>query len=221
MDNIRIAVQEKNVTVEDLKSFLLSLPVFTRKDEKLTLLSDAGPELMELPTVTAIFNFLKTEHASFLDYEIFKVICSHYSVGRNLNYSDLFREYCKKHKVAELANHISQLNSKGCMEQITFKFDLSSTCTLAKVGDLKESIASALELYPSALHIVDIHGGCVIITFFTPPSVAEAIFTPDKAFTAEQKAKFRAASALWLKYKGIIIPFGKEESEVQGMESAS
>lgn len=212
VDSLRAAIEKKKISVDNFRSYLLSMPASS--DEKLTLFSDVKSELKKRTTITDIFDFLKTEYASFLDYEIFDDICTHYKVKVTLKYGILLKQYAEKHKITELANRFPQLNKTGCKETIAMKFDIEKTCRLAQVKDLQKHVANALGVCPSALHIYNIQDGCVIITFVISASVAEAAFTFDKAL---QKAKFRAVSALWLKYKESIFLFGKEKSEIQGI----
>ncbi len=70
-----------------------------------------------------------------------------------------------------------------------------------------------MDLNPSALELVDIEDGCVIVTFLIPASIADAIFISDKVFTSQQEDKFRAASVLWLKCNGYTFDFKKVKSK--------
>ncbi len=82
---------------------------------------------------------------------------------------------------------------------------------ILKVPAVLKSIAAIFGLLPSALELVDIKDGCVIVTFLIPASVADAIFTPDTVFTSQQEDKLRAVSLLWLKCNGCTINFGEKK----------
>ncbi len=76
VDCLHVAVKNKEgVTVEDLRSFLLSLPASskTSKGQQLTLLSDRKHELQECNSITAIFDLYNTTCASFPKLRDFSV----------------------------------------------------------------------------------------------------------------------------------------------------
>ena len=101
---------------------------------------------------------------------------------------------------------------KNGSKELILKYDIENTCRLAKIDTLKKFIAKIMDdLNPSALQIVDIEDGCVILTFLIPASVADAIFTPTKVFTQQQEEEFQSASILWLKCNGQPFFFGRED----------
>ncbi len=211
VDTLRAIIEEKGVSPEALQSFLLSLPATSQSQNMLTLLSDKEQELEKCTTVTAIFSFLTTKCTSFLNYDIFESILERYNISDDQQYSDHLKVYIKKHKISEFAKINPLLKSKKGSKELILKFNINNTCRLAKVHELKTLIAEILDLRPSALEIVDIKDGCVVVTFLIPTSVADAIFTPNTVFTSQQEDKLQAASVLWLKCNGHTFDFREEE----------
>ena len=216
VDCLRAAISDKGISPEDLQSYLLSLPASSKshKGQKLTLLSDKEIELKNCNTITGIFTFLTTKCASFLNYEIFQNILDRYKVNDNqeeLKYPEHLKAYIEKHKISEFVKINPLLKHSNGSSELILKYDIENTCALAKVDKLKKFIAKILDLRPSALKIVDIEDGCIIVTFLIPASVAEALFTPDTVFTPQQEEELRAASVLWLQCNGHTFQFEKRE----------
>ena len=223
VDCLRARIQEKGIPPEELCSYLLSLPASSKKDkgQKLALLSEKKCELLEKKNITSIFTFLTTECASFLNYDIFQAITEKYHISEDtdeLKYSEYLKEYVEKHKVSEfvkinplLKKHINKTDSEKVI--LKLKFDVESTCSLAKVSELKKFVAKILDLKPSALSIIDIEKGCVIVTFHILPSIANAVFTSDLVFTPRQEDEFRAAEVLWLECNGYTFNFQAEKNQ--------
>ncbi len=216
MDCLRGEIEEKGVTPEELRLFLLNLPVSSNsnssKRQKLTLLSDNQQhDLEKCATITAIFTFLR-KCTSFLNYDIYQSLVENYNISidqEKMKYPDHLKDFIEKHSIEEFAKINPQLKTKTDSKELTLKFDIETTCSLARVAELETFIANILELNPSALELVDIAKGCVIVTFLIPASMADAIFTPDTVFTSEQEDELREASVLWLKCNGYTFHFGK------------
>ena len=216
VDCLRSILEEKGVSPEALRSYLLSLPATNKscKGQNLTLLSDKEAELQRCDSVTDIFNFLTTKCASFLNYDIFQFILKHYSISdrqEKLQYPEYLKAYIKKHKISEFEKINPLLKAKNGSKELTLKYDIKKTCTLAKVNELKNFIAEIMDLSPSALEIVDVKDGCVIITFLISASIADALFTPNTVFIPQQEEKLRVASILWLKCNDRTFNFQKQE----------
>ena len=219
VDCLRGIIKEKGVPPEDLRSYILSLSAFSKsyKGEMLTLMSDKECELEKKETITSIFTFLTTKCASFLNYEIFQKILEYYKVSddqERLKYPEHLKAYIEKHKISEFVKINPLLKPKSDSEKLILKYDIENTCRLASIFELKQFIANILDLHPSTLRIVDIEDGCVIVTFYIPASVANAIFTLNTVFTSQQEEKLRAASVLWIKYDSYTFHFGGEK-EIQ------
>ncbi len=219
VDTIRGIIKEKGVTPEDLKSYLLSLSAFSQSSvgQQLALFYDKETELKQCNTIAEIFIFLSAKCVSFLDYEIFQDILNYYKIDKDqerLKYSEHFESYIKKHKVSEFAtvNPLLTKYAKGS-QKLVLKYDVEQTCRLAKIKKLQKFIAKILDLNPSALQIIDIKEGCVVLTFLIPASVADAIFTPDTVFTPQQEDELRAKSVLRLMCNGYTFDFGREKED--------
>lgn len=213
---IRVSIQEKGVSPEELKSFLLTLSASSKcsKGEKLVLLSDKKSELIKQHSIIEIFNFLTTECASFLNYDIFQKIMTEYNISESqdeLKYSEHLRAYTEKHKISEF-HEINPLLKPNGSKELTLLFDIKKTCSLAKVNALKKVVAKALNLNPSALHIIDIREGCKVVTSI-PASVADAIFTPETVLTQEQEDELKSASVLSLSCNSHTYMEGKKCKE--------
>ena len=223
MDSLRAVIKRKEISPEDLRSYLLSMPAFTEdlEGQTLNLLSDKKAELEKADTVTDIFNFLKTQWASFLNYDIFQKIIEHYNIlnesqekimqhdrERLQSYGDDLKAYIEKHKISEMTKILPLEKPKNGTKQIILKYDIKNTCKLARIKDLSEFVAKILGLHPSAFHIFDVEDGCVVVAFLISASVADALFTSDTVFTPQQEDEFRKASVLWLKCNGCTFDFG-------------
>ncbi len=224
VDCLRTVLEEKGVTAEALHSYLLSVSAFSSScsGHRLALVSDNKHELEKAETVRDIFDFLTTECASFLNCEIFQDIMEKYNINedrKELKYHEHLKAYIKKHTVSEFVKINPLLKPKKGCKKLTLKYDIDSTCKLAKVQELKNCIAEILELNPSALHIIDIEDGCVLVTFAIPASVADIIFTPDTVFTSQQENALRDASVQWLECNGNTFHFNLKEihAESPGM----
>ena len=222
VDHLRAAIKEKGVSPEDLQTYLLSLSATSKssKGPKLTLLSDKETELWKCDSIATIFRFLTTRCASFLNYDIFQFILEHYNIcdddQEKLRYPEHLKAYIEKHKISEFAGVNPLLKSKNGSKELVLKFDIETTCSLAKVNELKKLIAEIMDLSPSALEIVDIEDGCVIVTFLIPTSVADVLFTHDTVLTPQQEKELRNASVLWLKCNGYTFNFEKQKHENEG-----
>lgn len=216
VDFLREAIIKKKVKVDDLRSYLLSLPATCEisGSRKLFLLSDKEPELQECKTVTAIFNLLQTKCASsFLNYDIFQCILKRYKIvdtQEELQYPEHLKDYISKHEISEFIKINPLLKSKNGSKKLILKYDIKTTCSLTKLTDLKKLIANIMDMSSLALEIIDIKEGCVIVTFLIPPSIADAFFTPNTVFTPQQEKEMRAASVLWLKCNGRTFHFDKQ-----------
>ena len=216
VDCLRARIEEKGVTPKALRTFLLCLSASSSEAE-LALISDKKKELEKAETIADIFSFLTTECASFLNYEVFQDIIENYDVSvdhEKLKYPDNLLAFAEKHKISEIAAIIPRLPVPNDASELIVKLNVENTCKLAKVFDLKSSIAKILDVFPSALIIFDIKDGCVVVKFYIPAFVAGTIFTPNTVFTPQQEDVFRSASVLWLECNGHKFQFSEEGETV-------
>ncbi len=218
VDCLHDSIEEKGVSPEDLRSYLLSLPASSKsfKGKKLTLLSDMKDELDKADTINDIFIFLTTECASFMNYDVFQNLMKKYNISEDreeLKYPEHLRDYVNKHKISE-TKLLPKYTHNSKRVKLILKYNIEYTCRLAKVFDLREAIAEIMNMKPTALHIVDVKKGCIVVTFLIPASVANTIFTPDTAFNPQQEDELRAASVLWLQCNGYTFHFQSQKDEV-------
>lgn len=215
VDSLRSRIEAKGVSAQELQSYLLSL--IASNGQELTLLSNKKPEIEGCTTVKAIFNLLTTKCASFLNYDIFQSILEYYKITMDieeLKYQDHLKAYLHQHKISKFFKINPKLKKKypKGTEKLILKCDIKTTCKLAKVVELKKVLAEILGVIPSALEIVDIKDGCVLVLFRIPASVGNFLFVePSKELSSQQQDKFRAASVKWVKYRG-QLHFGKEKT---------
>lgn len=81
-------------------------------------------------------------------------------------------------------------------KKLKLKIDIEFTSKVARVVNLKSSLAALLGLRPSALRLFSIEEGCVIVTFLIPDFVADTIFGADKRMSISQKEGFQSLSVL-------------------------
>ena len=91
--------------------------------------------------------------------------------------------------------------------KLVLKFDIEETCKMAKVVDLKDAICSILGIIPSALTLIGIEEGCVVLTYRIPAHIADVIFSSEGRFSADMRRKFHALSVLWLRCSGYTYIF--------------
>lgn len=204
------------MTVDNLRSYLLNLPAFMcdhdDDEQKCPLLSEIAEELEKATTINKIFDLLSTKYASFLNYDIFQGIGEKYSIKEQdheeLNYSEHLKTYINRHKLSEFVELNPALeNFTDVSKKLILKLDINlSFCKLADVFELNDAIAEILNLKPSALRLLSVKEGCVVVTFLIPASVAEIIFSSGVYITAKQE-EFRALSVRWLKCGDYMFDF--------------
>lgn len=205
-------VVEKGVTVQRLCTFLLKIPL-SEDDQQGMLLSGIERKLEEADTVYKIFDVIGKECASFLNYEIYQSILDKYCSDvecEDFRYPELLKAYIDKHNVKEFFSVNPQLEK--CTEaskRMKLKIDIERTTKVAKVVDLKSSIAALLRLRPSALRLISVEEGCVMITFLIPVAVADTMFAAHKTMTPKQVEGFKSLSVLWIECGNFNFTFGK------------
>ena len=210
---IRKSIIEKKISADDLCAYLLSLPALKSGDSErqVMLLSEISDKLEKAATINEIFNILNRNYATFLNYEIFQCIAEEYEVDPNhvkMNYPDHLDAYVKMHKLYEFKEVNPMLKKVECgSDEIVLKFDIELTCSLAKLQDYTSNIADILGLRPSALRLLSVEEGCVVVTLHIPAPLVDLIFTTGKRFTPEDVKRFQALSILWLKCNGHAYDF--------------
>lgn len=188
-------------------------------------------ELKTAEEVTHIFFILSSKYASFLDYNIFDAILKRFGENEqhdDLNYPAYLKSFFENHTIQEFIKSNPKLINPKLKEEldkqsekITIKFNVRRTQSLSTLNEVKEEVAKILGVKPEAVRLVDVRKGCVLVTLLIHTSIANAIFTHEMEFTEDQKDRFRAASVLWLKYKGHKFDFGKPNNQDQVYKSDS
>ena len=214
VDSLRTMLEEKGVTTDELRAYLLSLPAFNsnHRGKQLKLMSDMEQELEQKVTSIDIFIFLTTRYASFLNYGVYQQLLENYNVfregKRELKYPQYHEDYIKKHKVTEYIKVNPLPKNTNGFTKLIVKYNVPSTCTLWKVKELGNYIADMMNLNPLALHMVDFkEGSCVFITFNISVNLAEILFTPDTVFTPQQEDELRARSVQYFECAGHTFNF--------------
>ena len=221
---IRESLKATGITVSDFSSDLLSVSAFNHSKQNRILLSAHITDLKKADSLNAIFDILVTEYASFLNYKIFEHIAKTYQLNNGqdeFKYPEHLETYIKKHKISEFIkiNPLIEKLTSNSTEMI-LKFDIESTCRLAKLKKLKSSVAKILGLSPSAIQLYDIKDGCVVATFLIPTPVAELVFNADTVLTEEQEKELQALQVLWLKCNGFAF-VGKEPEDTHSLSCCS
>ncbi len=223
VSSIRTSLQAKKVSGEELRAHLLNMPVFLKDHgtEQLKLFSGKAAKLEKASSINDIFEILSLECCSFLDFGIFESLVKHYDLDKRqevFRYSEHVDDYMKRHKIKEFVMINPALEKliepNDDSEKLILKFDISMTTELGKVMNLKAAVAKFLGLRASALQLLDIKEGCVVITFQISEIVAESIFSSDKkTFTEENISELQALSVVWLQYKKRVIDVRRESQE--------
>jgi hypothetical protein len=214
-------VDNEAVTVSKFRIFLLNLPALTREDgeEHSKLLYGVKEDFQKASLVDDIF-LLLNKHTSFLDYHILYLsIAAKYKIDideEKTEYLKHLKEYVNKHRICDLVNDIPNM-CKHCdqfpdkSKTLVLKLNIKMSCKFAEVLTLKSAVARILGFHPSALKLISIKRGSVLVTFLIPGSAAEYIFTSFKEFTKTEKKQFEMLSVLWLEYEGRRFDFIEEK----------
>ena len=215
---ICLSLQNKGVTVKNLRTYLLSLDAFqsSHYNTNLKLLSDKEDKLEKADDIEDIFCILVRECASFLNYGIFQSIIEEYDIDtsqKKLAYPEHLKAYVDKHKLSEFYEINPELKSFTDDSKLVLLLNIEVVCTLGTLKERIEAIAKVLKIKPSALRLLSIEEGCVIVVLFLPVSIARVIFRDDLIFSSEQEDEFRALSVKWMQCNGYEYKFEDREQE--------
>ncbi len=222
VSSIRRSLQEKMISGEELRAHLLNMPVFLEDHgtRQLKLFSGRASKFEKASSINDIFEILSLECCSFVDFGIFKSIVKYFELDKGqevFRYSEHVDDYLKRHKIKEFVMinpALGKLNEDS--EKLVLKFDISMTTELGKVMNLKAAVAKILGLQASALQLLDIKEGCVVVTFLIPKLVSQSLFSGNEdAFTKECISELQALSVVWLRFKDTDIGVTKVISKNQ------
>ena len=214
---IRGALERRGVSPRDLCSDLLTMPATNHTEQQLTLLSAHRAELKRASTLNDIFDLLATEYASFLNYGVFQFILEKYNISRGesvLKYPEHLKAYLMEHKVSEFVeSNPPQKKQNAASKVLILKIDIELTTRMSDIIDLKASFAKILGVNPTALQLLDIQKGSIVVTFLIPTPVADLLFNEKTLFTDLQENQIRALSVIWMKCNGNMFTFGPEDDQ--------
>ena len=195
---IHDSLMEKDITVESFRVFLMSRPALESddNDEQHKLLVCIKEKLEQAPTVNKLFEVLIEDYGSFINYEIFQNILDKYEIKDEhntgvLNYPEHLNAYFDKHKLSEFLQVNRGLKKiTDPSKELILKFNIELSARVTKVLHLKKSIAEILRLKSSALRLVGIKEGCIIVTFLIPDFLAD--------LTPMQIQEFKRLPVMWL-----------------------
>lgn len=203
----------KEVDVESLRLYLLSLPAFKHGCTEPKLLSAVGDKIRRAGSVYEICDVLTSEYASFLNYDIFKVMLERFGGCQEEQYTTHLKNYIDSHNISNFMGINPALKAFMVPEgskKIKLKFDIEETCRVTKVFDLKKAVANILDLNRSTLQLFDkIEKGCVVVTFLIPVKVADVIFRSGMDFTAKVVEKFQAIAVIRLECGDLTFDVSK------------
>ncbi len=219
---IRVAIEEKGIGFSDLRSFILSLLAFNKKydssNKQLKLFSGKKVDFGKANSIIDIFDLI-LECCSFLDCNVFQEIVKQYGIDCNnkenivVRYPKILKAYIDKHRVSEFVL-INPLLGNLDSKKVTLKFDIISlTCKLGTVMELQKAVANILGLRSSALKILSIEEGCILLTLLIPTSIADVLFNSDTKLSSKQIVQFQDLSALWLQCGNCIFDFKVDNDE--------
>ena len=216
---VRTSIIRKGTSAGDLSAYLLALPAFKSDKSKLEffIMSEVKVELQQATTVNDIFNILNTKYATFMNYDIFQRIVDDFDLDEGqekLKYPEHLDAYVEMHKLSEFEEINPMLKKVECgSKKMVLKFDIEMTCKLCKLQDLTKAVANILGLRKSALRLLSIEKGCVVVTFLIPAPVADFLFNSGEIFPAGKIEEFQAQSLLWLQCNGFEYNFNKLDDE--------
>lgn len=205
--NLRNSILARtDVSVSEFRDFLLNLSAFEDEEDERQqkLLSKVKEKLEKAVSIEDIFSFISREWASFINIDIFQSIMKHYKIPtdcESLKYSEHLQEYLQKHRISDFAKinpGLEKTTTTGS-EELVLKVNINRLDKISRVIDLKRIVADILHLKTSALRLMDIREGCVVVTFLVPGFVPDALFGNGKQLTETQLERFRALSIQWLK----------------------
>ena len=208
---IRLSLVNMKVSVRDLRAYILSLQMFKFKHEHIKLFEHMKEKLEKADHIEAIFNLLTLEWASFLDHKIFQMIIKEFDIDQSqerLKYPKYLKDYVNMHKLSEfcIINPLLE-NYTDASEKLVLKFDFELTnCSIGKVKECTDIIARILDLRTTALRILSIEQGCVIVTVLIPAVSVDIIFP---ALSPKQCDDLKYRSVLWLECNDHIFDFEK------------
>jgi hypothetical protein len=206
-------LKDKKITVEQLRTFLIRLPHqcgLSKIKSKLERTEN---------TLNSIFDLIGDECASFFHYDIFQSIQKEYCTAEDcenpkMKYSKHFKDYVSLHKITEFFKINPKLKTKYTTDEsreLTFKIEnIDMSDKLGKIVNVRKAIAAILDTIPSALRLINIEEGCILVTFLIPTALAEVVYRT----SAHQREQLRSLSVLRLRCGDYLLDLTHSDRQV-------
>lgn len=205
------SIQDKGVSVDKFRSYLLTLSAFKDKPQ-CRVLSNIQDKLENAKTIEKIFSYV-TEWATFLDDDIFQLIVEVYKIDcRSIDYSMHLWNYLRKHKISDFAKINPKLRDVEDCSVLTLKMNIERVRDITNVIDLKRKVATILGMRASALRLMDIQEGCILVTFLVPALVPDVLFGDGRELTITQLKQLQDLSIQWMKCGEHMIKIRKDST---------
>lgn len=210
-------VRNTGATAEQLRTFLLDLPAFSPEDstQHCKLFPGSKIDYDVTDSVYTLFAVISLEYASYLSYDLFQVILDWYcSEGEcdsvKLKYPGYLKQYIEQHKILEFVEvHPELERCTGASKIVKVETGIKSTCSIARLVQLRNDIAALLDLEPYVLRLHRIDDSHMIVAYLIPTLVADAVFADGRKWL-ERRERFRSYSVRWLKCDDLELNFENE-----------
>jgi len=196
----------RGVYTGELSTYLLTIPAFSRGQQKKALMSASRHELERAAEVGDMLLIMTSTYASFLDYDLLQTLLKRFDIDDGqecLQYPEHLLSYANHLSIREFIEIKPVLGQvTDSSKKLTLKVDIQLTNKLAHLRELRDGVAEILDITPSALRLLDIEDGCVVVTFQIHGSVEDVIFAGDKkrVFSPQQMEDFRSLAVCLLKW---------------------
>lgn len=214
------SLEEKGVSVQEVLSYILSLPTFKYDDgsEKIKLLSRKRVKLQRAQSISEIFITLNCEFCNFLDFYVLKKLMKKFQVRlseQDMLYPEKHQKYIETIKIMEFRRIQCILTApSGETKRMTLTLALKSSSRLSQVYNITKAVAHILSLKRSAIrvHKFKRHG---VVTCYLQNAVADILFCEDTSFSEEQEEEFRRHSVKKLECNGYTYTFSPSPKDFE------
>lgn len=201
-----MSVKDKDVELENFRSFLLNLPAFKSPSSSISdssmccnLLADVSEDMVSKDAINEIFDFLSIYSCSFLQYDVFKAMVLEFGDEEDRDrleeYSQRVQDYLHMHRVFEFGEINPRLKRlKGTMELVLYVGKEVLPQRVSRLFEIRDAVADTLGLVSSAIYLYSVGEESVKLTYLIPVSVANIVLAKGTKFTEKQIADFKALS---------------------------
>ena len=160
-------------------------------------------DMIRATSIDQVFMIIAKEGGSWFDYGIIKALINYFGTAedkhRLARYEDQFKQFAER----RLMKGMKYLDIGGGAikggehERLVLKIDREwDKVTFNDLHRLKYSVASILEIHPSALMLTNVQEGCIMMTFTIPKELAERLFPTRCCLTSSQIKSFKETGVL-------------------------